>query len=70
VVIRLSEEWDGVWFMAAAALVESFKEFEHRVRKVEEELYQLAKRVDSLERGRKGRKREEEEDWEEEEEDW
>jgi len=70
VTIKLYEEWDGVWFRAAAAIVENFEEFEHRLRKLEEEFYKLAKRVDSLERKRR---REEEEDWEEEEEeeeDW
>ena len=61
VTIKLYEEWDDVWFRAAAALVEQFEELENRVRKLEEELYQLAKRVDSLER---------EEEEEEEEEDW
>ena len=65
VTIKLYEEWDGVWFRAAASIVEQLEEFEHRLRKVEEEIYQLAKRVDSLER----RKRREEEE-EEEEEDW
>jgi len=66
VTVRLHEGWDGVWFRAAAALVESFEELEHRVRKLEEELYNLAKRVDSLERKRG---EEEEEEWEEDE-DW
>jgi hypothetical protein len=65
VVIRLGEEWDDVWFRAAAALVESFEEFEHRLRKVEEELYQLAKRVDACaQRRREEEEEEEEEDWE------
>jgi hypothetical protein len=64
VTVRLYEEWDDVWFRAAAALVENFEELEHRVRKLEEEVYKLAKTVANLE----GRK---EEDWEEEEgEEW
>jgi hypothetical protein len=67
VTIKLYEEWDDVWFRAAAALVEQFEEFENRVRKLEEELYQLAKRVDSLERRAQRERREE--GWEEEE-DW
>ena len=64
VVVRLYEEWDGVWFRAAAALVESFEEFENRLRRLEEEVYKLAKAVE------RATKKEEEEEWEEDEEEW
>jgi len=64
VTIKLHEGWEGVWFRAAASIVEQLEEFERRLRKVEEEVYQLAKRVDACAQ----RKRREEEDWEEEEE--